>query len=160
MPVSVEKDESASDPSGIRTRVPPTPNPASLLGIFPNLNIPTVSPTNPPPTPAPQPTSDEGEVLSASGAAPAAGAAPGGYERPSLRRLAPHEMPTSALMLCAAFIVECCIAADGPEYLLVAGELRARAGLLALAARREQRSCGVVHTEPCELLAEIGEVHS
>jgi hypothetical protein len=69
-------------------------------------------------------------------------------------------MPTSALMLRAAFIVERCIAADGPEHILVAGELRARAGLLALAARREQRSCGVVHTEPCELLAEIGEVHS
>jgi hypothetical protein len=96
MPVSVEKDESASDPSGIRTRDPPTPNPASLLGIFPNLNIPTVPSTNSPPIPAPQPTS--GEVPSASGAAPAAGAAPPPYEPPSLRLLAPHEMPTSALL--------------------------------------------------------------
>jgi len=67
-------------------------------------------------------------------------------------------MPTSALLIQAASMLVAGIGLRDVE--LVVGELRARAGMLALAARREQRSCGVVHTEPCELLAEIGEVHS
>jgi len=41
----------------------------------------------------------------------------------------------------------------------LAGELRARAVLIERAAELQQRSCGVVHGDGCDLLQQIGQVH-
>ena len=60
---------------------------------------------------------------------------------------------TSDLLLVAAASLRRLGAGD------LAIELHVRAAKLRDVAAREQRSCGVVHAEGCELMGEIGEVH-
>lgn len=143
--LSVKDKEEANDPSGIRTRALPPPNPSISGGFPPPLNTPTVPSTVLLPSSAPNRTAIE--VRSVDGGAPWLGGV-GPHYRP-----AGQERTSTLIRWAVAALdrVAAGLAADIKE------ELRARAGLLEYL---HPNGCPIHGGCECgrALLREIGEV--